>query len=165
VIIFTFQQVSNVESLEGLSQLTQSGAEGGSSQRLKSFDGYKDVVAFLPLGFFTALFRPLPGDVLSPFGFLASFEGVFLLWLFLRTCKRSSFKDIKDPIIFWGISVIFAWASAYAFVSYKNLGTAMRWRLQILPLFLSLMLYLGRDRKKTMSTPVTEHDIPPSQIK
>jgi len=37
----------------------------------------------------------------------------------------------------------------YAFVSSQNFGTAVRYRVQILPLMLGLLLYLGR----RMSTP------------
>ena len=156
-----------IEQLSKINQETAHGKSsgGGSSQEHRTFSTLTELLLFLPFGFFTALFRPLPGDVFSSFGFLASFEGVLFLWLFLRAWKRSSLRDLKNPLIFWGVLVVLSWTSVYAFVAYQNLGTAMRWRLQILPLFLGLMLYLGRDRTKTMSTPVTEHDIPPSQIK
>ena len=153
------------DHINEISELSQNGATGGSAQKLKPFNSVGDILAFLPLGFFTALFRPLPGDVYSPFGFLASFEGLFFLWLFLRALKRSSLRDLKNPLISWGVLVILSWTSLYVFVAYQNLGTAMRWRLQILPLFLGLLLYLGRNRTKTMSTPITKHDITPSQTK
>jgi len=153
------------DHINEISEKSQLGAKGSSAQKLKPFNNIGDLLAFLPLGFFTALFRPLPGDVYSPFGFLASFEGLFFLWLFLRALKRSSLRDLKNPLIFWGVLVILSWTSIYGFVTYQNLGTAMRWRLQILPLFLGLLLYLGRNRTKTMSTPITKHDITPSQTK
>tara|TARA_B100000686_G_scaffold106532_2_gene113604 strand:+ start:259 stop:1599 length:1341 start_codon:yes stop_codon:yes gene_type:complete len=153
------------DHINEISEKSQLGAKGSSAQKLKPFNNIGDLLAFLPLGFFTALFRPLPGDVYSPFGFLASFEGLFFLWLFLRALKRSSLRDLKNPLIFWGVLVILSWTSIYGFVTYQNLGTAMRWRLQILPLFLGLLLYLGRNRTKTMSAPITKHDITPSQTK
>ncbi|MDC1153428.1 hypothetical protein OAT06_05425 [Nitrospinaceae bacterium] len=159
-------KLTSIQShINQLSEISQNGSTGGSAQKIKPFNSIIDVLTFFPLGFFTALFRPLPGDLFSPFGLLASFEGLFFLWLFLRAFKRSSLRDIKNPLIFWGVLVILSWTSIYAFVAYQNLGTAMRWRLQILPLFLGLLLYLGRNRTKTMSTPITKHDITPSQTK
>ena len=72
-------KLTSIQShINQLSEISQNGSMGGSAQKLKAFNSIKDILAFFPLGFFTALFRPLPGDLLSPFGFLASFEGLFL---------------------------------------------------------------------------------------
>lgn len=107
----------------------------------------KDMVLFVPVGIFTALFRPLPGQVNNVFGFLAGLEGLFLLILFSLAIKRMRWRELLDPTIIWAILVILTWAVVYAFVSY-NLGTICRYRLQILPIFLGLLVYLVRDKSK-----------------
>jgi hypothetical protein len=122
--------------------------DGGSGQVINvDFTSIPKVLAFVPLGMFTALFRPLPGEVLNLFGLLAGLENAILIALFLLSVKRVSLNQLKDPVIFWLISLVFCWAVPYGFVSYQNLGTAVRFRLQILPVFLYLLLFLSRRRQ------------------
>jgi len=110
------------------------------------FHSLKDLVVFLPMGIFTALFRPLPGDVNTLMGFGAGLEGLLVLGLFLRACIRTSLRELKDPFIVFLLLLIFSWALVYAFNA-QNMGTIMRWRLPVFPVFLGLLLYLGRHKK------------------
>jgi hypothetical protein len=50
-------------------------------------------------------------------------------------------------IMVGSLVVLLLWALSYAFVSSQNFGTAVRYRVQILPILLGLLLYLGRDRR------------------
>jgi len=108
----------------------------------KKFKGISDVFIFVPRGIFTVLFRPFPGEVPNAFGLLAGIEALVLFALFTFAVIRARFRKFKDPLVIWALSVILFWSAAYGFVSY-NLGTVCRYRLQILPVFIGLMLYFA----------------------
>jgi hypothetical protein len=137
-----------VEKTDHISHTAARGAsdQGGSSLSVTKFQDLRTMLTFVPIGAFTALFRPLPGEVLNPFALLASFENLGLLALLLRAIKRSTWKELRQPVILWAITLILVWAVAYGFASTQNLGAAVRWKLQILPLLLGLLCYLGRQR-------------------
>ncbi len=115
--------------------------EGVKEEGVKYKDS-SDMILFVPRGMFTALFRPLPGEVNNVFGFLPGLEGAFLLILFGLALKRMRWRELLDPVCIWAILLIVIWAAAYAFISF-NLGTVCRYRLQILPIFLGLLIYLA----------------------
>ena len=131
--------------LDKASLIANRNARGGSAIKPVIYNSLGDVIKFLPIGIFTALYRPLPGDISNLFGIAASFEGVLLLGLTFRAIKRTSWSDFKNPLLLWITLVVLCWALIYAFAS-QNLGTLMRWRLQIFPVFQILLLYLGRVR-------------------
>jgi hypothetical protein len=137
-----------VERTHNISHAAAKGVpeSGGSSLSVPRFQDLSSMVRFVPLGVFTALFRPLPGEVLNPFGLLASLENVGLLLLLLRAIKRSKWKDLSHPLVLWAITLILLWSIVYGFNSIQNLGAAVRWRLQVLPLLVGLLCYLGRCR-------------------
>ena len=106
-----------------------------------------DVMRFGPEGMFTALFRPLPSDVSGTLGFLSGLEGLLLLYLLFRAIRRTSVQELKNPILIWAIATVLFWALIYGF-AINNFGTGIRWRTQIMPFFLGLLLYFGRYRDK-----------------
>ena len=131
---------------------------GGSGQTLDTeFTSATDFLLFWPLGVFTALLRPLPGEFLAPFPLLASLENGFLLALVIRAAVRFRARDLKKPLIGWAVAFVFTWAAVYSIASYQNLGSSVRFRLQILPVFLGLLLYLGR-KKGVAWDPVDDAD-------
>jgi hypothetical protein len=131
-----------VETTEHLSQ-GQGEFGGGSSQEIKGgFQGLGAMVAFLPVGMFTALFRPLPGEIMNPFGLMAGLENALVLWLLFRAVSGGNLNRLAEPLVAWIAATIVLWAAVYGFVSYQNLGTAFRFRLQVLPLLLLLLIYL-----------------------
>ncbi|MCG2734892.1 MAG: hypothetical protein L6282_00710 [Candidatus Methanoperedenaceae archaeon] len=132
-------------------RLSRGWAIGGSAQEVPEFTSIGSMVAFVPLGAFTALFRPLPGDLINPFGILASLENLVLLVMLLLAVKRMRWSDLKEPIVLWAILLVIIWAIVYGFISYQNLGTAVRYRLQILPVLLGILLYLGRRHTRVIS--------------
>jgi hypothetical protein len=120
-------------------------AVGGSANVISGNLGtVGGLLAFLPKGIFAALYRPLPGDVMNPFGLVSGFEGVALLWLTVRAFRRSSWGDLKKPEVQWLILLVFSWSLLYSVISYQNFGTAVRYRLQILPAFLMLLIAQAR---------------------
>jgi hypothetical protein len=127
--------------------ISQSWATGGSSQVLAPITSASDFIKFLPLGIFTALFRPLPGEVNNPFGLLAGLENLGLVCLLLLAVRRLRWKLFADPLVIWAVVFVLTWSSVYSLLSYQNLGTAVRFRLQILPVLLLLLLYLALKHK------------------
>lgn len=146
----SFQSLStyfNFESAEelvvGTQKLSRGWSRGGSAQQVDEFNSLGDMVKFAPKGMFTALFRPLPGEVLNPFGLLAGLENLFVLILFFLACRKVKLSQIrKDPILTWGVGLVLVWSFMYGFVSYQNLGSAVRFKLQILPILVALIFYV-----------------------
>jgi hypothetical protein len=128
--------------LEAIDTYSQAWAIGGSAQQLDiDFTSFRSVIAFMPRGAFTALFRPLPGEVMNPFGLVAGFENLALLLLAGVAVVRTRWRDLKEPVVLWAVALVLVWASIYGFIAYQNLGTAVRFKLQILPVLLGLLLY------------------------
>ncbi len=146
VTLTLFAERFSIENTQDIiaqtNQLSKNFSGGGSAQAVNTFNSPAQLLAFMPIGMFTALFRPLPGEILNPFGLIAGFENLFVLWLLVMAIKQVSINDLKEPLILWAIALIITWAAIYAFVSSGNLGTAVRYRLSMLPILLSLLLYL-----------------------
>ncbi len=146
-----FQDQFQVESSEDLYLTThtvsRSWAYGGSAQEIGTdFDSLGSMVLFLPLGAFTAIYRPLPGEVLNVFGTFAGLENLVLLLATWVAFRRTSLRDLRDPLVLWAVLLVAVWAAAYGFVSYQNLGSGVRFRLQVMPFLLVLLMHLGRRR-------------------
>jgi hypothetical protein len=116
--------------------------------------GPVDIFRYAPIGMFAALFRPLPGEVLNPFGLIAGVENLFLLGLLARAMMRGTLRDLRNPIPGWAATMVLLWAFIYAFVSSQNLGTAVRYRTQIFPILIGLLLYLGRKHACVEAPPI-----------
>ena len=126
---------------------------GGSAQQLDvDFTSAGSLATFLPSAAFTALFRPIPGEVLNPFGLLAGSENALLLTLLWLALWRSSLKDLKEPLVQWALSFLVVWSLLNGIVSSTNFGVAVRYKLQVLPILLGVLMYLSR-RRVGKSTP------------
>ncbi len=122
-------------------------AEGGSGQQIAGdLTSVGGLVRFLPVGMFTALFRPLPGEVNNLFGALAGLESLCLLGLAAVAAVRDGWRDLANPLIQWAGVFVLTWSAVYSVLSYQNLGTAVRFRLQVLPVLLGLLVALARSR-------------------
>jgi len=149
-----FQIESEEDVYDTTTKVSSSWATGGSGQKVSAFRSPAQIISFAPVGIFTALFRPLPGEVLNPFGIIAGLENLVLLILCWKTWKRMRLEELKrDPLLLWGVLFILIWATIYGFVSYQNMGSAARFKLQVLPVMLGLIFYwLTKDRPQ--ETPV-----------
>jgi hypothetical protein len=146
------------ELLQLTADMSHGFAQGGAAQRMThDLSSIGGVISFMPRGAFTALFRPLPGEVMNPFGLLAGLESLLLLGLALVALLRFRFASLRDPIVVWAGTFVVVWAAVYGFVSYGNLGGAVRFRLQILPILLGLLLHLAHRRRasRQAAAPVT----------
>jgi len=128
---------------------TQAGGGSAINRAPVTVNGPLDVIKYAPSGIFTALFRPLPWDTWNMPGLLglSGMEGLLLLYLFFRAMIQTQLRELKDPILVWAIVLVFSWALLYGF-AIQNFGTGVRWKTQVLPIFLGLLLYLGRSRSK-----------------
>lgn len=133
-----------------LERVTNQGNWGGSARKRAPLviNGPLDIIKYAPAGVFTSLFRPLPWDVSGLLGLLSGMEGLLLLYLFFRAVIRTRLRELNDPILVWAIVLVFSWAVLYG-MAIQNFGTGIRWKAQVLPIFLSLLIYLGRRRQKT----------------
>lgn len=142
---FGIQSTSDIVST--LDYVSQTWDRGGSGQHIEGgFNSLGDLITFAPVGAFTALFRPLPGEVMNPFGFLAGLENLFILSMVLFALFRGNWRRLSHPLMLWMFATIVIWAGIYGFVSYQNLGTASRFRLQIMPFLLLLLLHLNSNQ-------------------
>lgn len=138
------------ESLEMLQTTSQSWAEGGSAQPIATnLSDPLQLLKFIPLGAATALFRPLPGEVMNAFGALAGLENGAVLVLLALAVTRGRLRELADPVFLWSSTFVVGWAVVYGPLSYQNLGTAVRFRLQVLPVMLLVLAYLARPRSPT----------------
>lgn len=144
-----FLIASASDLLETTNSISQQWAAGGSAGVIEGgFTGVGSLIRFLPIGMFTALFRPVLGEVNNAFGLAAGLEDTSLLVLALLAVARSSRRDLADPLVRWALMLVLIWAAVYGFVSYQNLGTGVRFRLQIFPVLLLSLLYLARRRSR-----------------
>lgn len=120
---------------------------GGSTLEAPQITGISDVVIFVPRAIFTMLFRPLGIEMFDPFGLVVGMENVLLLCFLGLAVKRTYWHELKEPLLIWSIVLILVWGTAYGLVTF-NLGTAVRYKLQIMPVLLGLVLYLARLRPR-----------------
>jgi hypothetical protein len=159
VIVVSFKSIQDRFALMALADLyakTQQLAEGwggGSGQEIDvKFTSIGSMIAFLPQGVFTALFRPLPGEVMNAFGLLAGLENLFLLGLVARALRRLTWRRLTPPVVQWMLLYVVCWATLYGFVA-GNLGSAVRFKMQVLPALLSLLLVVGAKRDEAVAPP------------
>jgi len=143
-----FSDQFSVESTEDLvnttQRISQSWAYGGSSQKIgAAFTSIGSMLAFMPIGLFTALFRPLPFEVPNIFGLFAGAENFFLLVLIVYGVARRGLRWVRQPVLFWAVATLIVWGAVYGFASYQNLGTAFRFRAQVTPILMLLAIYLA----------------------
>ncbi|MGF1644441.1 MAG: hypothetical protein ACFCUJ_12395 [Thiotrichales bacterium] len=120
-------------------------ATGGSRTEVTPLAGPVDLLIQAPMSAFTALFRPLPGEVLNAFGLLAGLESALMLYLFIKGWLRRGWRRVRSsPILLWIVITLGLWGAIYGFVSAGNLGTAVRYRLQVMPLLVLLALYVSQ---------------------
>jgi hypothetical protein len=127
--------------------------DSGSGQTVNfQLKTWNDIFSFLPLGIFTALFRPLPWELPSLIGILAGFENIFLLVILFIAFLKTRWRNIISPISMWLIILIAIWAGFFCFISYQNFGTAVRYKAQILPILLLLIVNLTKKNPSSIST-------------
>lgn len=143
---------SPADLVPALAQVSQQWAEGGSAQKLEvPFDSVGGLVAFVPIGAFTALFRPLPLEVPNAFGMLAGLENAVLLGAAFYLLLRKGFAPLRDPRVRFLVTFIVVWMLIYSLISFQNLGTASRFRVQALPALLLIYWVVAKSKRNPTS--------------
>src|SRR2546427_10667316 len=94
------------EVMDTADALARALAMGGSGEEPpRPLTSVGSVVKFLPLGLFTALFRPLPGEVPNPFGLMAGVENVALLLCPGFAALRARLRDCLDPVVLCAVAL------------------------------------------------------------
>jgi len=162
-VAYELPKMSKQLSIESADQLasrvgkiSRSWQRGGSAGDVPIITTPGDALKFLPIGMFTALFRPLPGEIMNPFGLLAGVENLLLLFLLWRAVKAWKWNVWKDELVAWFVAYVILWSVLYAFISPQNLGAAVRFRVQCLPELLVLLIYVAYIRPR--SSPVAEEE-------
>ncbi|MEO8028140.1 MAG: hypothetical protein ABI823_16770 [Bryobacteraceae bacterium] len=101
-----------------------------------------DLILFTPQSMFIAYFRPLPGDLPHAFGLFAGCENLLLLLLVAGAAIRLRLSHLRNSLCLWAFALLLIWGVAYGLVTYKDLGTAVRFKLQILPVLLGAIYFL-----------------------
>lgn len=136
------------------------GWEGGSGRQSIRFTNLGVMAAFIPVGIFTALFRPLLGEVNNPFGIVVGLENLVYLWLLFEAFRRTRLQELSnDIVLLWAVLLILIWGAFYGFASFQNMGAAVRYRLQIQPILLGLLFFLGR--RRTAASPIALPNLTP----
>jgi hypothetical protein len=144
-LFFSRFQIANVHNLVQTSNSMGHGwARGGSAVQLPTFGGIGGMFLYLPLGMFTALFRPLPGEVNNAFGLISGMANLFLAVFLMLALRRRQWWTFQRAPVLWMALLILLWSALYAVPSSQNLGTAVRYRLQILPILWPLLWLLSR---------------------
>jgi hypothetical protein len=143
-----FEIESRKDAVERYDALSRNWSDvGGSSQAIEAnLTDPIQMLAFVPMASFTALFRPLPFEITSVFGTISGLENLLLLVMFWRALMRFRMHHFRDHAIAVGILFIGVWVLIYGPISYQNFGTAVRFKLQVLPVFLALLIAIGSKR-------------------
>ena len=146
VVFVKFQQFINISLVFDLLTAGDGSVSGAASAAAVIPRSPLGLALFLPFGAFTALFRPVLGEIRNPFGILAGTENLVTLLLLIRALRRADKATWRHPLVLWAVSIVVLWSCFYAFISIQNLGGAARFRLQIFPVLLLLLFYLGQKR-------------------
>lgn len=137
---------SALDILQATGSIVNTFGIGGASSRAitRDISTIPGLIKFLPIGMFAALFRPLPGEVLSSFGLIASAENGVLMTLLVLAIARFRVVLLKEPMVVWALTLLLVWSMFYALVSYQNFGAALRYKLPIMPILLTVLIRVSR---------------------
>lgn len=104
------------------------------------FSSSDAMVASWPLAFFSGLFRPLPFDINNPFTALAAVENTVVLFLAFVALFRFRLSYLRDSLVLWPLLFTVMWTSIHGFIVLVNFGSGVRYKLQMWPFFLLLLI-------------------------
>mgnify|MGYP000639100901 CR=1 FL=1 len=118
-------------------------SEGGSAIEVNDISTLVGYIYYYIPNIFTSIFRPMFYDVTNVFTLLNAVENIILLYLvityiLLRPLEIWNNKYLKALILF-----ILTWSLIYVIISPTNLGIAVRFKLQVLPVIL-IIIFISR---------------------
>jgi hypothetical protein len=122
-----------------------------------------EFVAFLPEGFLTALYRPLPFDVHNAMAAVAAVEGTVFLLITVHRRRQllHSFRDAwSNPFMMFCVTYFLVGTWLLSF--HRNLGLLTRQRTMVLPfLIMMLAVSVNRRRARAFVTPTDPGTVAP----
>lgn len=143
--IFDIQTQNDLFDLKSYANTAFEG--GGSTFVAPHVTNFGELIRFAPVSVFTALFRPLPLEVLNVFGVIEGLNNLALVILLILAIKRTRLRELFDPVIQWAVSLVLVWGLFYGLTA-SNFGSLVRYKLTILPILLGLLAYLSRKRTR-----------------
>jgi hypothetical protein len=146
----------SLQNASGLIEATRAVTDGwenanSSLDRDVELNSAWDLALFAPRGLFDTFFRPLPGDVTNLFGWMAGFENLALLLLSIWAAFRFRIAHLQNSVFLWSLLLLLTWGLAYCLITHRDLGTAVRFKLQILPILVGVIGYLIRQPRRLVS--------------
>ncbi len=139
-IILSARGMTSIDQLFHHMYLTSTQMANGNSaiavNDISTLWGY--LYYYIP-NLFTTLFRPMFYEVTNMFTLLSAIENIILLYLFLRYILFKPIEILNNKHLRILAIFIFVWSLIYVIISPTNLGTAVRFKLQILPIILILV--------------------------
>lgn len=152
IVLDQFQIHDWSQYFELLVRISPAWSQGGSAQNITIFTA-QDYVLNMPYLMFSVLFRPLFFEAENILQFFSGVENVLLLlyaagavWYFLK------YRLFKHSIIMIMLVHIIIWSAVYAPLSAQNLGTAVRYKLQILPFMITFIYSAFHYKRNTCKT-------------
>lgn len=162
---FALQKISQEDSRYTLDNIAQTaavtaydiragwGARLGdtSSYYLGTLDGsLNSFISLAPKGIVVTLFRPFLWEVRNPLMLLAALESLMItlltIYVVVTIKVREIFDFIQTPIGIFCLTFTFFFAFAVG-VSTSNFGTLMRYKIPVMPFFLTSIIFLLGNKK------------------
>jgi hypothetical protein len=156
---YSIDKIANTAKVTAYDIRYWSGREAGSGYSLGDLDGsLGSVVRLAPQAVNVSLFRPYLWEVRNPLMLMSAFESFLLSILFVYVIirKKALFVEaFSDPNVLF--TMIFAISFAFAVgVSTFNFGTLARYKIPILPFFLTALILILDYRKRETKLAVFE---------
>lgn len=138
--------------IEELASRAEGQIEGGSGAGLELIEAQEllQTPAGIALVIFSGIFRPLPFDVSNFMVAVAAVENSILLILALAAFRHIRWGVVASPICLWLSAYILTWGGAYGLVVLSNFGAGMRYKLQVLPFLIMLLLFLLHEEARPL---------------
>ncbi len=154
ILYFSFQYIMEMRGLELFSDIFQEMTNvskgmsdyGDSSINPVIIRNFSDYMLLYVPNSFTALFRPMIWEARNLFSLVASIENTILLFLSIKYIALRFAYNIKIKHIVFLLIFIISWTIPYSIISSGNLGAAVRFKLQILPMILIVIGVLRHNR-------------------
>ncbi|MBI3299545.1 MAG: hypothetical protein HYZ75_15380 [Elusimicrobia bacterium] len=138
-------KIDSFDAFSAYQSKVASNWKGGSSFALPLIDSPIMLLMVAPLAVFTALFRPTLFEAHNAFSLAAALDNTFLLVLFFYAWSRSRMREFFQTAILWMGCFVVIWSIMYG-VGTGNLGAISRFKIQVLPIFITVLFYMARKR-------------------
>jgi hypothetical protein len=113
---------------------------------------------------FGGLFRPLPFDMTNFATGLAALENTVVLIVAAIGLLRFRLVYLRNPIFLWLLLFTLMWSLMYGYIVLANFGSGARYKLQVWPFFLMLLVCLGHPEGRAwLASWTPEERRPPPQ--